>query len=165
MRRQERHSDPITRPDVDVRLACEPASLAWLAAGSAHRFVPKTHVPAARTSIHPVRRDLEFDALAREHRLDQLLEPRGDNERVERCELLEPRPHLDVLHHPGNDRFERRRDRRELERDLLVQRQIDADARLERRKQHRIAELVDHLDERVADGDGPVPIEDEPQLR
>ena len=60
-------------------------------------------------------------------------------------ELLQPRPHLDVLHHPGNNRFERRRDRRELERDLLVQRQIDADARLERRKQHRIAELVDHL--------------------
>ena len=78
-------------------------------------------------------------------------------------QLVQPVPHLDVLDHPGDDLVERRRDRAELERDLLVQGQVDADARLELREQRRLAELVDHLHERVPDGDRPVPVDDEPQ--
>ena len=53
---------------------------------------------------------------------------------------------------------------RELERDLLVQRQVDADPRLELRQQRGVAELVDHLHERVLDGDRPVPVDDEAHL-
>ena len=78
-------------------------------------------------------------------------------------QLVQPVPHLDVLDHPGDDLLERRRDRAELERDLLVQGQVDADARLELCEQRRIAELVDHLHERVPDGDRPVPVDDESQ--
>ena len=80
-------------------------------------------------------------------------------------ELLEARAHLHVLHHPGDDLVERRRDRGELERDLLVQRQVDPDARLELVQERDVAELVDHLHERVADGDRPVPVEREPHVR
>ena len=50
-------------------------------------------------------------------------------------QLVEPVPHLDVLDHPGDDLLEWRRDRAELERDLLVQGQVDTDPRLELREQ------------------------------
>ena len=78
-------------------------------------------------------------------------------------QLAQPVAHLDVLDHPGDHLVERRGERGELEPDLLVQGQVPADARLELGEQRRVAEAVDHLDERVADGDRPVPVEDESQ--
>ena len=109
---------------------------------------------ASTSSSHP---------LARQHGLDQLVEAGRDHHGLERGELAQPGPNLDVPHDPPRDLLERRRDRPELERDLLVQRQVDADARLELREQRRVAELVDHLHERVPDGDRPVPVDDEAQ--
>ena len=46
--------------------------------------------------------------------------------------------------------------------DLLVQGQVDADPRLELGEDRWVAELMDDLDERVPDGDRPVPVEYEP---
>jgi len=41
-----------------------------------------------------------------------------------------------------------------------VEGEVDADARLQLCKKVSVAELVDHHDERVLDGDRPVPVDD-----
>jgi len=109
-----------------------------------------------------VRQHLELDALAGEHGLDQLVEAGRDHGRPVRLrELAQAVAHLDVLDDPGRHIGDRRGDRGELERDLLVQGEVVADARLQLGEDRRVAEAVDHLDERVADGDGAVPVEHE----
>jgi len=96
----------------------------------------------------------------------ELIEPVLAREGVE-LEVLANRVHAgpdaDVLRYPRHDLAERRRHGRELERDLLVQRQVDADSWLELLEQPRVAELAQHEDEPVLDGHRPVPVEDELQ--
>jgi len=119
--------------------------------------------PAVVRLLDAVREHLELDALAGEHGRDQLVEAGGDHRRpMSLGELVQTVSDLDVLDDPRDHLGERGRDRRELERDLLVQRQVVPDARLELGQDRGIAEAVDHLDERVADGDGAVPVEHQP---
>ena len=47
---------------------------------------------------------------------------------------------------------------------ISSQGQVDPDAWLELVQERDVAELLDHLHERVADGDRPVPVEREPSI-
>src|SRR5687768_14202123 len=89
--------------DVDVRLAEDAPPLARLAAGRARSFVAETGTPAVGSRFDPVRDNLQPDALALEHRLDQLVKARRDHDGREPLgELVESLSHLDVLDDPAD---------------------------------------------------------------
>ena len=138
--------------------------LARLAAHLAVLPLEERRAPARRVGLDAVRDDRGRHALAGEDRLDQLMEPGRDDQRiVGGDELGQTRPHSDGVEQPVEHRVERRRDRRHLDADHLVERQFAPDLRLERMEHIDVAELLDRHVERVALGDRAVPVEDEPR--
>src|SRR5579859_810530 len=89
---------------VDVGPAArEDSALAGLSAGGAHGLVAPERAPALRPRVEPVREHLECDALALEHRLDQLVEAAREDHRAPRLrELAEAGAQRHVLADPGD---------------------------------------------------------------
>ncbi len=116
--------------------------------------------------------ELHVDALALEHRLDQLVEAARDDVDVPARglraldELGESGADSRVLEHPGDDLVERRRDRRELPRDHLAERhRARVEAVLDLLVDGGVAELERDPVEQVGLGDRAVEVEhDRPQL-
>ena len=109
----------------------------------------------------------DVDALALEHRLDQLLEAARDDVRrpsppawALRDEVGEAGADPRVLEHPGDDLVERRRHRRELPRDHLAKRHPAlVEAVLDLLVDRRVAELARDSVEQVVLGDRAVEVE------
>ena len=91
-------------PDVDEPVrAGEIRALARLATHVADRLLPEDGSPPLRPRVEPIGDDADADPVAREQRVDQLVESHGHDERVVA---------LDDLGEPGSERhrFEQERD-------------------------------------------------------
>jgi hypothetical protein len=75
----------------------------WLHTEQTGSCAPDRRQPSG-AGLDPVRLKLDLDALALEHRVDQLVEATRDDERVQGGELGQARPDTDVLDHPRDDR-------------------------------------------------------------
>src|SRR5436190_1613140 len=147
----------------DVPVRRQVGALAGLAAGSAGLAVAKTCPPAVRMPGNLVGAHLELEPFALEDRPDQLPEVAGDDRGPVRVrELMETRPQLDMVDQPADHLADRRLDRRRVAANLLVQRNL---APVERRRGVQVdlpdAELAKSENQRVFDGRGPVPVEED----
>ena len=136
--------EPVSDVD-DVVDTGDVGPLARLTADRARLLVPEANPPAVGPRLEPVRDDVQLDAFALEHRLDQLVEAARDDERVMRArELGEAVAQARVLDEPGDDLLDRCPHRPELARDHLVQRELPAELRLVRLVDRLVAELEQH---------------------
>src|SRR5215217_2533723 len=105
-------------------------ALAGLPAGVAALVVAPLHAPAVGARVDAVRMQLDLDAFALEDRLDQLVEAARDDDDApallsrEGDEVAEAVAHAHVVELPLHDLVERRRDRLELARDHIAERQV-----------------------------------------
>src|SRR5438094_40158 len=137
-------------------------ALARLPASAATMLGAEEHPPAVRTRVESVRPELDRveHSLPFEQRLDRLVEAARDDQRPPlTCELSEPGPDLRVLEQPLDYLLERRRHRRELRRDHLVQSHRLPERTFDPRVDPPVAELLEDEVERVHLGDGAVPVQ------
>ena len=128
----------------------------------ADRLVAPEDPPAVRPRVEPVGEQLDLDALARQDRLDQLVEAARDHERVESStSSAKPGRTTTFSTSQVTTSSERRLDGRELALDHLVQRQRLAEGVLGGLVDADVAELEQHHVEAVDLRHGPVPVEDE----
>src|SRR6185503_8344353 len=138
------------------------APFAALPADLAERAFGECGAPAVCPGCDVVRDDPGADALPFEDRLDQLAEPGRDDQRcVLVDELAEARADAHVLDEPVAHLLERRRDRRHLGRDHLVEGQRLPELVLERVEHAEVAEALDRHVQPVPFRDRAVPIEDQ----
>src|SRR5919109_3245392 len=143
-------------------------ALARLAAALAVLAVLPEHPPAVGPRVDPVGVQLDLDPLPLEDRLDELVEPGGDDDEpppallCERDQLVEPGPDVDVLELPADNLLERLPHGAKLARDDLAQGHgSPVETVLDLLVDRRVAEAARDRVEQVFPGDGAVEVDDE----
>jgi len=150
-------------PDVDEGTdARDVGPLTRLATDRTRLGVAKDGAPTVGAHVEPVGAHLELQALALQHRIDELVKAARDDEWTvtsRSCSKTCSDPH--VRSDPGNDIGERGTYGLELESDHLVERQGAPEALLCLLKDVEVTELGQDEVEAVHLGHGPVPVDDE----
>ena len=153
--------EPVSHVD-EVTETRNVGPLAWLAADRTGPGVAKDGAPTIGARVEPVGAHLELQALALQHRIDELMEATRDHEwTVTSREVGKAGSDTDVRSDPGNDIGEWRTDGLELECDHLVKRQAAPEALFRLLVHVDVTELGQNEVQAVHLGHGPVPIDDE----